>query len=127
VTGVAGLASDDGVLQIDQPQEEHLIAEERPGALVFRQTEEEAVGLPHVTADRRHHVRVEPLLERAFLDDRRLLLVPHHRPVARGRDVHALHRRVPAGVAAEELVPDIQARRDVPDTLQERQQTVWLG
>ncbi len=67
VAGVARLAADDRVLQVDEAEEQQVVAQERPGALVGGQAEEEAVGAPHVAAHRRDHVRVQLLLERALL------------------------------------------------------------
>src|SRR5207248_8307992 len=37
------------------------------------------------------------------------------------------HRGVATGILAEQLVPDVEPGRDIPDTLQERQQPVALG
>ena len=124
VAGVARLAPHHGVLQVDQPEEQHLVAQLRPHRLVGREAEEQAIGALHVAAHRRDHVRVQPVLEPAGLDDRLLVVVPHHRPVARRRHVHALHRGVAAGILAAQLVPDVEAGRDVPDALQHPEQPV---
>ena len=127
VAGVTGLAADDRVLQVDEPQEQQVIGQALANRLVGRQPEEEAVRLPRVAADRGDHVRLKLLVGRAFLHDRRLVLVPQRRPVAGRRHVHALHRRVAAGIFAEQLVPDIEAGRDVPDALEHREQAILLG
>ena len=51
---------------------------------------------------------------------------PDRRAVIGRRHLHALHRRVAAGILAEQLVPDIEAGRDVPDSLQQWQQPVLV-
>ena len=70
---------------------------------------------------------MQPLFERASLADRGDLLMPYRRAVFGRRHGDALHRRVTAGVLEEELVPDIEPGSDVPDALQQRQQSVFLG
>ena len=122
MTGVARLAADDRVLQIDEPEEQQVIAQRGSRLRLRRETDEEAVRAARVAGHRRDRVRVQALLDRSLFDDRLLLLLPHHRAVARRRHVHPFHRRVAAGIFAEELVPDVEAGRDVPHALQERQQ-----
>ena len=124
VAGVARLASHHGVLQIDQPEEQHLVAQLRPHRFVGREAKEQAIGALHVAAHRRDHVRVQPVLEPSSLDDRLLVVVPHHRAIAWRRHVHALHRGVAAGILAAQLVPDVEAGGDIPHALQHPQQAV---
>jgi hypothetical protein len=126
VARVARLPPGDRILQVDEPEEDQVIAQPRPRLGVAGEAEEEAVGALDVAAHGGDRVGVQPVVERAGLDDRPLLALPHHRPVGRRRHLHALHRRVAAGVAAEELVPDVEPGRDVPDGLEERQQATAL-
>jgi hypothetical protein len=53
--------------------------------------------------------------------------MPYDRAIARRRHHDALHRGVPAWILAEQLVPDIEPGGDVPDALEQRQQSILLG
>ena len=70
VAGVARLAAHHRVLQVDQAEEQHLVAQLRPRRFVGSQAEEQPVRPLHVAAHGGDHVRVQPFLEPAGLDDR---------------------------------------------------------
>jgi len=55
-----------------------------------------------------------------------LVIIPHHRTIARRRHVDALHRGIAAGILATQLVPDIKPGRDVPHALQHPEQAILL-
>ena len=126
VAGVARLAADDGVLQVDDAEKEVLIPQPGPDLRVRRQAEIQAVRTLHVAAHGGDHVLVQPFFHRATGNDGLLIGVPHHRILGGGRHLQALHHGVAAGILAEQLVPDVETRRNVPDTLQQRQQAIGL-
>ena len=117
MAGIARLAADDRVLQIDQPEEVQLIGQQRPRLFLLGEPEKEPVRPPRIAADRSDHMRVQPLLDGPLLTDRLVVLLPDNGTVARRRDIDPLHCGVPARIFALQLVPDVEARRDVPDAL----------
>ncbi len=127
MAGVARFAADDGVLQVDEAEEEQLVAKARAHAFVGGQAEEEPVGPACIAAHRGHQMLVQLLLVRPLRRDGLLLLIPHRGAVGRGRHLHTLHGRVAAGIPSQELIPDVEAGRDVPHALEEGKEPVLLG
>ena len=120
VPGVARLAADHRVLQVDEAEKGQLVAQRRARRRILGEAEIEAVGAVAVAAHRRDHLLVQPLAHGAAVADRLLLVVPHDGAVIGRRHLDALHRRVAAGIAGQQLVPDVEPGRDVPDALQQR-------
>ena len=125
--GVARLAADHRVLQVDEAEKLDRLAQSRARRLVLGKAEEQPVSALRIAGHRRDHVGVQPLVERALLADRSAVLQPDDRAVIGRRHLDALHRRVAAGIFGKQLVPDIEPGADVPDALQQRQQPVFLG
>ena len=109
-----------------RPRNSSWIAQQRAVFLIFREAEEEAVRAPRIAGDRRDHLRMQPLIERTLLADRRRVFLPYGRAVIGRGHVDALHRGIAPGVLGEQLVPDVEPGRDVPDALQEWQQAVFF-
>ena len=98
MAGVTRLAAGNGVLDVDQAQKHHLIAQLVPHFGVGSEIEEKAIGSHDLPAHGGEHVVVEAFLDRVALPQGFLILVPHNGAVIRRRHVHALHAGVAAGV-----------------------------
>src|ERR1700749_1289089 len=108
MAGIACLASDDCVLQIDQPEEVQLISQKRPRLFLLGEPKKQTVRPARVAADRSDRMRVQSLRDGSFFPDRLVVLLPHHRTVARRRNIDALHGGVSARILPDQLIPDVE-------------------
>ena len=123
MSSCVGAVPEHPILHVDQAGEDQLREQLRAALAVLPQTEEERVFVVHLSALHQRQPLVQPLLERPLPLGRLLI-----GPVRRGRRgaVGVLGRVVGAARVvprhlAQQLIPDVQPGRDVPDRLRERQ------